>query len=131
MISSICAGLGSAVVAPERHAENRSRAETNVRIEPSTFFILARLQDGKWLSRHDVIYRDLGLKFQLVPLIVLTSGIALAAAAPPAPAHPDYDHVRTLLENLKPATPDVVIYYASRPAPQDAVQLGKLVGETP
>jgi DNA-binding transcriptional regulator YiaG len=44
--------------------------------------------------------------------------------------HPDYDHVRTLLENLKPATPDVVIYYASRPAPQDAVQLGKLVGET-
>jgi len=44
--------------------------------------------------------------------------------------HPDYDHVRTLLENLKPATPDVVIYYASRPAPQDAAQLGKLVGET-
>jgi DNA-binding transcriptional regulator YiaG len=44
--------------------------------------------------------------------------------------HPDYDHIRTLLENLKPATPDVVIYYASRPAPQDAVRLGKLVGET-
>jgi len=43
---------------------------------------------------------------------------------------PDYDHVRSFLEKLKPARPDVVIYYASRPAPQDAVQLGKLVGET-
>lgn len=44
--------------------------------------------------------------------------------------HPDYDHVRSFLENLKPASPDVVIYYASRPAPQDAAQLGRLVGET-
>lgn len=44
--------------------------------------------------------------------------------------HPDYSRVRSLLEVLKPASPDVVIYYASRVAPQDAVQLGKLVGET-
>jgi len=44
--------------------------------------------------------------------------------------HPDYDHVRKLLENLEPASPDVVIYYARRPAPQDAAQLGKLIGET-
>jgi len=44
--------------------------------------------------------------------------------------HPDYDHVRSLLAVLKPASPDVVIYYASRVAPQDAARLGKLVGET-
>lgn len=44
--------------------------------------------------------------------------------------HPDYDRVRSLLEVLKPAKLDVVIYYANRLAPRDAVQLGKLVGET-
>jgi DNA-binding transcriptional regulator YiaG len=48
--------------------------------------------------------------------------------------HPDSDHewrsVRSLLEVLKPAGTDVVIYYANRLAPQDAAQLGKLVGET-
>src|SRR5271169_768942 len=44
--------------------------------------------------------------------------------------HPDYDHLRSFLQFLKPASPDVVIYYASRLAPQDAAQLGKLVGET-
>lgn len=44
--------------------------------------------------------------------------------------HPDYEHVRGLLANLKPASPDVVIYYARRLDPQDAAQLGKLVGET-
>ena len=44
--------------------------------------------------------------------------------------HPDYDHVRSLLEILKPTSPDVVIYYAKRPAPQEAAQLGKVVGET-
>lgn len=44
--------------------------------------------------------------------------------------HPDYDHLRSLLQILKPASPDVVIYYATRLAPEDAVQLGKLVGET-
>ena len=43
--------------------------------------------------------------------------------------HPDYDHVRSLLEVLKPSSPDVVIYYAGHVAPQDAAQLGKLVGE--
>ena len=43
---------------------------------------------------------------------------------------PDYDHVRSLLEVLRLATPDVVIYYAGRPHPEDAVQLGRLVGET-
>jgi hypothetical protein len=44
--------------------------------------------------------------------------------------HPDYDHVRSLLEILKPASPDVVIYYATRAAPEEAARLGKLVGET-
>jgi DNA-binding transcriptional regulator YiaG len=43
--------------------------------------------------------------------------------------HPDYDHVRSLLEILKPASL-VVIYYAAHAAPEEAAQLGKLVGET-
>jgi DNA-binding transcriptional regulator YiaG len=43
---------------------------------------------------------------------------------------PDYDDLRSLLRFLKPASPDVVIYYANRLAPQDAAQLGRLVGET-
>ena len=43
--------------------------------------------------------------------------------------HPDYDHLSSLLRVLKPASPNVVIYYATRVAPQDAAQLGKLVGE--
>src|SRR5438309_326997 len=42
----------------------------------------------------------------------------------------DYDHLRSLLRTLKPATPDVVIYYANRLAHEEAAQLGKLVGET-
>lgn len=42
---------------------------------------------------------------------------------------PDYDHLCALLRALKPASPRVVIYYATRVAPQDAAQLGKLVGE--
>src|SRR5713226_4567528 len=44
--------------------------------------------------------------------------------------HPEYDHVRSLLQILKPERPDVVIYYASRPEPEEAAELGKLVGET-
>src|SRR5512140_1917532 len=44
--------------------------------------------------------------------------------------HPDYDHLRSLLRMLKPASPDVVIYYATRLASEEAAQLGKLVGET-
>ncbi len=43
--------------------------------------------------------------------------------------HPDYDHVRGLLEVLKPNAPDVVIYYATRPDPEEAAELGRLVGE--
>jgi DNA-binding XRE family transcriptional regulator len=43
---------------------------------------------------------------------------------------PDYHRLRLLLRILKPASPDVVIYYANRFAPEDAAQLGKLVGET-
>ena len=43
--------------------------------------------------------------------------------------HPDYDHVRGLLKALKPNAPDVVIYYAKRPAPEEAAELGRLVGE--
>jgi DNA-binding transcriptional regulator YiaG len=41
----------------------------------------------------------------------------------------DYHSLRSLLRTLKPASPDVVIYYANRLAPR-AAQLGKLVGET-
>jgi DNA-binding transcriptional regulator YiaG len=44
--------------------------------------------------------------------------------------NPDYHGLRSLLQILKPASPDVVIYYATRLAPEEAVQLGKLVGET-
>jgi DNA-binding transcriptional regulator YiaG len=43
--------------------------------------------------------------------------------------HPDYDHVRGLLEVLKPNAPDVVIYYAAHAAPEEAAELGRLVGE--
>jgi len=43
--------------------------------------------------------------------------------------HPDYDHVRSLLEILEPASL-VVIYYAAHAAPEEAAQLGKLIGET-
>jgi DNA-binding transcriptional regulator YiaG len=42
----------------------------------------------------------------------------------------DYHRLRSLLRALKPASPDVVIYYANRLAPEDAAQLGKLIGET-
>jgi hypothetical protein len=42
----------------------------------------------------------------------------------------DYDHLRSLLRTLKSASPDVVIYYANRLAPEEAAELGKLVGET-
>jgi hypothetical protein len=42
---------------------------------------------------------------------------------------PDYHRLRLLLRILKPTSPDV-IYYANHLAPEDAVQLGKLVGET-
>jgi glyoxylase-like metal-dependent hydrolase (beta-lactamase superfamily II) len=44
--------------------------------------------------------------------------------------HPHYDHLRSFPQFLKSASPDVVIYYANRVAPQDAAELGKLVGET-
>jgi DNA-binding transcriptional regulator YiaG len=45
--------------------------------------------------------------------------------------HPNYDHLRSFLEFLKPTGgPDVVIYYANRVAPADAARLGKLIGET-
>ena len=42
--------------------------------------------------------------------------------------HPDYDRLRALLKILKSSS-NVVIYYAKRLAPQDAAQLGKVVGE--
>jgi DNA-binding transcriptional regulator YiaG len=43
--------------------------------------------------------------------------------------HADYDRVRGLLKVLKPNAPDVVLYYATRPAPEEAAELGRLVGE--
>jgi DNA-binding transcriptional regulator YiaG len=42
----------------------------------------------------------------------------------------DYHRLRSLLRTLKPARPHVVVYYANRLAPEEAAQLGKLVGET-
>jgi DNA-binding transcriptional regulator YiaG len=42
----------------------------------------------------------------------------------------DYHRLRSLLRTLKPASPDVVIYYANRLAPAEAARLGRLVGET-
>src|SRR5260221_805770 len=42
----------------------------------------------------------------------------------------DYHRLRSLLRTLKPASPDVVIYYANRLAPERAAELGNLVGET-
>jgi hypothetical protein len=44
--------------------------------------------------------------------------------------NPDYHSLRSLLRMLKPASPDVVIYYVTRLAPEEAAQLGKLIGET-
>src|SRR6202040_3280830 len=41
-----------------------------------------------------------------------------------------YHRLRSLLRTLKQGSPDVVIYYANPLAPEDAAQLGKLVGET-
>jgi len=43
--------------------------------------------------------------------------------------HSGYDHLRALLRILKPARPDVVIFCATRTAPEEALRLGKLVGE--
>jgi transcriptional regulator with XRE-family HTH domain len=43
--------------------------------------------------------------------------------------HPDFDHVKGLLEALKPKALHVVIYYASKLTPDEAAQLGRLVGE--
>jgi transcriptional regulator with XRE-family HTH domain len=62
-------------------------------------------------------FEDLGRRAPVQPILVYLT-------------HPDYDHLRSLLRILKPASPDVVIYYATRAAPEDAAQLGKLVGET-
>jgi DNA-binding transcriptional regulator YiaG len=62
-------------------------------------------------------FEDLGRRAPVQPILVYLT-------------HPDYDHLRSLLQGLKPESPDVVIYYAGRVAPEDAAQLGKLVGET-
>src|SRR5580704_19015259 len=65
----------------------------------------------------------------------LKSFEALRRRAPVQPllvflTNTDYHGLRSLLRTLKPAIPDVVIYYANRLAPEGAAQLGKLVGET-
>jgi transcriptional regulator with XRE-family HTH domain len=43
--------------------------------------------------------------------------------------HPDFDHLEGLLKTLKPNPLHVVIYYATKPTPDEAAQLGRLVGE--
>jgi len=65
----------------------------------------------------------------------LKSFEALRRRAPVQPllvflTNTNYHRLRALLQTLKPGRPDVVIYYANRLAPEDAAQLGKLVGET-
>src|SRR5579864_3985246 len=65
----------------------------------------------------------------------LKSFEALGRRAPVRPllvflTNTNYHRLRSLLRTLKPASPDVVIYYANRLAPEEAAQLGKLVGET-
>ena len=65
----------------------------------------------------------------------LKSFAALRRRAPVQPilvflTNTDYQGLRSLLRTLKPASPDVVIYYANRLAPEEAAKLGKLVGET-
>src|ERR1700739_3993167 len=62
-------------------------------------------------------FEDVGRRSSVQPILVYLT-------------HADYDHLRTLLRILKPASPDVVIYYANRLAPEEAAGLGKLVGET-
>lgn len=62
-------------------------------------------------------FEDLRRRAPVLPLLVFLTST-------------DYHRLRSLLRALKPASPDVVIYYASRLAPAEAAQLGKLVGET-
>src|SRR5208283_2949415 len=62
-------------------------------------------------------FEDLSRRVPVRPLLVFLTNT-------------DYHGLRLLLRNLKPASPDVVIYYANRLAPEEAAQLGKLVGET-
>jgi DNA-binding transcriptional regulator YiaG len=62
-------------------------------------------------------FEDLRRRVPLQPILVFLT-------------HTDYHRLRSLLQTLKPASPDVVIYYANRLAPEEAAQLGKLVGET-
>jgi transcriptional regulator with XRE-family HTH domain len=43
--------------------------------------------------------------------------------------HPDYDHVRGVLEVLRPDKRRVVIYCATRPSADEAIELGRIIGE--
>src|ERR1019366_9879994 len=54
-------------------------------------------------------FEDLGRRAPVQPVLVYLT-------------HPDYDHLRSLRRTLRPESPDVVIYYASPVAPQDAAQ---------
>jgi DNA-binding transcriptional regulator YiaG len=84
--------------------------------EPSSWQQAGRFADRVLGGAEMRTFEDLRRQTPVEPILVYLT-------------HPDYDHVRSLLEILKPTSPDVVIYYAKRPAPQEAAQLGKLVGE--
>ena len=85
--------------------------------EPSSWQQAGRFADRVLGGAEIRTFEDLRRQTPVEPILVYLT-------------QPDYDHVRSLLEILKPTSPDVVIYYAKRLAPQEAAQLGKLVGET-
>jgi len=85
--------------------------------EPSSWQRAGRFADRVLGGAEMRTFEDLHRQTPLEPILIYLT-------------HPDYDHLRSLLETLKPTSRVVVIYYAKRPAPQEAAQLGKVVGET-
>ncbi len=85
--------------------------------------IVVSAEPGSWQQASRFAQRVLGNA-------ELESFEALRRRAPVQPVlvfltNTDYRRLRSLPRTLKPASPDVVIYYANRLAPDDAVQLGK------
>jgi DNA-binding transcriptional regulator YiaG len=103
-------------------------AQFCVQREPSMASVVVCAEPGNWPQASRFAAKVLGdaqlksfeeLRRQkpIVPVVVyLTS--------------PNYTSLRSLLEGLKVVWADVVIYYANRLAPQDAAQVGRVVGET-
>jgi DNA-binding transcriptional regulator YiaG len=85
--------------------------------EPSSWQQASRFAEKALGNAELKSFEDLRRRAPVQPLLVFLTNT-------------DYHRLRLLLRALKPASPDVVIYYANRLAPEGAVQLGKLVGET-